>query len=107
MAVWPALDELKQLLDITSEDWDGDDDYGETTRLTRCLSAAIDRIKTEIAGTVAAFDELYDEPTDRMSQAALRMAELLATRPDLGDRAGQDPTLRRLLYGYRRRFGVA
>jgi hypothetical protein len=105
MAAWPTLDELKQILDITSEDWDGDSDG---TRLTRVLASAIDRIKAEVAGTVALFDEVYDEPTDSIAQAALRMAELIATRPDQTvPRPGQDPTIRRLLYGSRRVFGVA
>lgn len=111
MADWPTLDELRQLLDITSEDWDGDADG---TRLTRVLASAIDRIKAEVGGTVALFDDLYAEPTDSIAQAALRMAELIATRPAADvSRAGSDrilvgdPTIRRLLYGSRRAFGVA
>jgi hypothetical protein len=106
---WPQLDELKQVLDVTSEDWDGDADE---TRLTRLVAAAIDRIKIEIAGTTAAYDDRYTEPLGMHSQAALRMAELLATRPAeerqlVGSRPSHDPTIRRLLYGQRRRFGVA
>lgn len=102
MATWPGLDELKQLLDITSADFDGDDDG---TRLTRLRQAAIQHTKEVIAGTVAAYDDLYDAPTHKHAQAALRVAELLAERPD--DAPGKDPTLRRLLFGQRRRFGVA
>jgi hypothetical protein len=111
MAVdWPDLTELKQVLDVTSEDWDGDDD---DTRLTRLLSAAIDQTKVMVGGTVDAYDELYASPTAAHSQAALRVAELLATRPTAGpagfvnSRPDYDPTIRRLLFGSRRRFGVA
>ena len=105
MADWPTLDELKQLLDITSEDWDGDSD---DTRLTRVLASAIDRIKAEVAGTTVIFDDVIVDPTDSIAQAALRMAELIATRPDAtAISPSQDPTLRRLLYGSRRAFGVA
>ena len=111
MADWPTLEELKQLLDITSEDWDGDSD---DTRLTRVLASAIDRIKAEVAGSVDHFDDIITEPSDSVAQAALRMAELIATRPDAGvSRAGsdrmflQDVTILRLLKGSRRSFGIA
>lgn len=101
MADWPDLDELKQLLDITSEDWDGDD---EGTRLTRVLASAIDRVKEDVGN----WDEDDDEPTDRLVQAALRMAELVATRPGIPvDSLGKDPTYRAMLKGSRRVFGVA
>jgi hypothetical protein len=110
MAAWPELDELKQLLDVTSEDFDGNDDY-ELTRLSRVLAAAIDRVKND----VGAWDEDTDAPTERLAQAALRMAELLATRPDLDFNARsftlgsvmKDATYSRLIYGHRRKFGVA
>jgi hypothetical protein len=104
MAEWPELEELKQLLDITSEDWDGDDD---DTRLTRVLASAIDRIKAEVAGSVEYFDEIITEPSDSVAQAALRMAEIIATRPDAVQGRLGDPTVLRLLKGSRRSFGVA
>lgn len=110
MAAWPELDELKQVLDVTSEDWDGDDDY-ELTRLSRLLAAAIARVKLD----VGYWDEDEDEPSEAMAQAALRMAELLALKPM--DASGfnkgtllavdNDPTYRALLVGQRRAFGVA
>jgi hypothetical protein len=100
MAAWPELDELKQLLDVTSEDFDGNDDY-ELTRLSRVLAAAIDRVKND----VGAWDEDTDAPTERLAQAALRMAELLATRPE--SEMTRDVTYSRLIYGHRRKFGVA
>lgn len=111
MAVdWPDLDEVKQVLDVTSEDWDGDDD---DTRLTRLLAAAIDHTKEMIGGTVDGYDALYDAPTAKHAQACLRVCELLATRPTeassafVNSRPSSDPTLRRLLFGQRHRFGVA
>lgn len=111
MADWPTLEELKQLLDITSEDWDGDSD---DTRLTRVLASAIDRIKAEVAGSTDNFDDIIVEPSDSVSQASLRLAELIATRPDAAlSRVGADrqllgdPTILRLLKGSRRSFGIA
>ena len=112
MAAWPEIDELKQLLDVPADnvDWDG---TASGTHFTRLLSAAIDRTKREIAGTEVAYDDLYEEPTDTHAQIALRMAELLATRPDSSASARLDPilrgdpTLRRLMLGQRRVFGVA
>lgn len=97
---WPELDELKQVLDVTSDDWDGDVD---DTRLTRLLSAAIDRVKLD----VGAWDVLTDEPDESLAQAALRMAELMALRPEAAVSVINDPTYERLLYGHRRRFGIA
>jgi len=112
MAVWPELDELKQVLDVESTDWDGDYDG---TRLTRLLAASIEAVKA----TVGDWDEYTDEPDDNLAQAALRLAELLALKPELaasvtngqGVRAASftsaDPTLAMLLFGHRRTFGVA
>jgi hypothetical protein len=103
---WPALDELKQVLDVTSDDWDGEGPSGDeedTTRLSRLLAAAIERVKTDVGN----WDEDEDEPTERLSQAALRMAELLALRPETAASAINDPTYYRLLKGYRRVFGIS
>ena len=98
---WPELDELKQVLDVTSEDWDGDVD---DTRLTRLLSAAVTRVKLDVGG----WSELTDQPDASLAQAALRMAELLALKPELAAHvASQDPTYARLLFGHRRSFGVS
>ena len=104
MAAWPDLDELKQLLDITSEDWDGEaEDYGETTRLSRLLESAIAKVKADVGD----WDDDVDVPDARLAQAALRMAELLALKPELAAGTVTDPTYRRLLFGHRRRFGFA
>ena len=103
MAQWPELDELKQVLDVTSDDWDGDGDYDDPTRLTRLLAAAIDRVKHD----VGEWDEYADEPDDSLAQAALRMAELMALKPEVAASAVGDPTYMRLLKGHRKRFAVA
>ena len=92
---WPDADELKQVLDVTSEDWD------ET--LDRVLAAAIAQVKHD----VGLWEEYLDEPDDALAQAALRMGELLALRPEAAAQAASDPTYRRLLKGHRRVFGVA
>ncbi len=79
---------------------DGDID---DTRLTRLLSAAISRVKMDVGD----WDEDVDTPDDALSQAALRMAELMALRPEVAPAALGDPTYARLLKGHRRVFGVA
>ena len=104
MAAWPELDELKQVLDVTSTDWDGDDYTLDPTRLSRLLSAAIEKVKLDVGN----WDEYTDEPTDNLAQAALRMAELIALKPEIAAQVGSnDPTYLRLLYGHRRTFGIA
>ena len=92
MADWPGPDELKQVLDITSTDWDD--------TLDRVLSSAINRVKMD----VGEWDD-DDEPDDNLAQAALRMAELLALRPEAAAQARTDPTFAALLKGHRKRFG--
>ena len=91
---WPDTEELAQVLNVDNEqDW--------STTLDRVMAAAIDKVKSDVGG----WDEATDEPTSAMAQAALRMAELFATRPDSPGLA-KDPTYLRLLTGQRRRFGV-
>lgn len=95
MADWPALAELKQVLDVTSDDWD--------TTLTRVLASAISKVKSD----VGEWNDDVDSPTNRLAQAALRMGELLALRPDAAVDTINDPTYARLLSGNRRRFGIS
>ncbi len=103
MADWPEIAELKQLLNIVEEHWDGDDDG---SRLTRVLATAIARVKSDVGYWDD--DPIPQEPTDAQAQAALRMAELIATRPTIGIRTlAADPTYRTLLTGQRRVFGFA
>jgi hypothetical protein len=107
MADWPLLAELKQVLDVTSTDWDGDTGAEADTRLTALLAAAIDHVKEDVAGTVEAFDEDPGEPTTKQARAALSMDELMALKPEVIAGVTRDPTYDRLLKGSRRSFGVA
>lgn len=101
---WPKLDELKQVLDVESSDWDGEEsDYDGVTRLSRLLEAAITKVKDDVGD----WDEYVDVPDANLSQAALRMAELIALRPDAAIGTSDDPAYLRLMYGHRRRFGTA
>jgi hypothetical protein len=101
---WPRLDELKQVLDVTGTDWDGDGaGYDDDTRLARLLQAAIDKVKEDVGN----WDDAVDEADSRLAQAALRMAELMALRPELSVQTEKDPTYLRLLKGHRRTFGIS
>lgn len=102
MASWPDTDELAQVLNVDNVgDWQ--------TTLDRVLDAAIRKVKSD----VGLWDDDVDEPDSSLAQAALRMAELMATRPEgtaarfAAAVAAQDPTYLRLLTGHRRRFGIA
>ena len=49
MIDWPQLDELKQVLDVESDDWDGSEDSGDgPTRLTSLLQTAIAKVKQDV-----------------------------------------------------------
>ena len=101
MMEWPDLDELKQVLDVTSEEWDGDDG-SDPSRLTAVLQAAIDRVK----GDVGLWDESIDLPDFGLNRAALRMAELMAQRPESDEDLSADRTYRAYLTGHRKRFPI-
>lgn len=94
MADWPDAMELKQVLDVTTEAFD------ET--LYRVMAAGIAKVKADRGG----WDDAVDVPDDNMAQAALRMAELLALRPEAAADTIKDPTYNRLMTGRRRVFGV-
>ena len=96
MADWPEAAELEKYLDLSN------DPASWTDQVERIMSAAIARVK----GDVGQWDELVDEPDEALAQAALRMGELLAERPQATDN-GDDPTYQRLLKGHRRRFAIA
>jgi len=105
MAEWPDAEELKQVLDITSTDWDD--------TIDRVLAAAIARVKLDVGD----WDEYEDEPDESEAQAALRMAELISARPETfvtvaagrisTSDLGVDPTYQALLKGHRRKFSIA
>lgn len=103
MAAWPEREELARILDLTLPT-----DYPEAdplvTMLDRVLAAAIVKVKLDVGN----WDEYEDDPDDNLAQAALRMAELMALRPELASAVGtNDPTYRRLMFGYHRSFGIA
>jgi hypothetical protein len=96
MAQWPDADELRQVLDVESDDWD--------EMLDRVLAAAILKVKNDVGH----WDEYEDEPDDSLAQAALRMGELMGTRPGTDEKElATDPTYSTLLSGHRRVFGIA
>lgn len=96
MAAWPEATELAQVLNLDNvTDWQ--------TTLDRILEAAIDQVKLDVGN----WDEYEDEPDDSLAQAALRLAELMALRPENAAAASGDPTYKRLLFGHRRSFGIA
>lgn len=104
MIDWPDLEELKQVLDVTSDEWDGAETSGTgPTRLSRLLETAIAHVKDDVGN----WDELLDFPDANLAQAALRMAELLALKPELAALASQDPTYARLMKAHRYRFGIS
>lgn len=88
---WPTVAELKQRLDVTSDDWDG--------QLTRLLASAVSVTKARVGDWV----EGYDAPTDAVSQSALELAVEMAAsgQPEPGHSKSKA-----LLYGERRRFGI-
>lgn len=94
---WPTLAELRKVLDVdpASTAWDA--------TLERVLTTAIQQVKDDIG----AWDDLIDVPTCKQAQAALRMAELTALRPESAVAANADPTYQRLLSGSRRRFAIS
>ena len=95
MADWPDTEELQQVLNITSDDWD--------VTLDRVRSAAISKVKRD----VGLWDELVDEPDDALAQAALRMAEMISERPTTPIvHLANDPAYQSLLSGHRRSFGI-
>jgi acetoin utilization deacetylase AcuC-like enzyme len=96
MARWPDEAELKQVLNVEGEDWDD--------QLDRLMEAAIARVKRDVGN----WDEDVDVVTNSLAQAALRMAVLMVPNAPTGDEdPGQDAAYRRLLFGSRRKFGVA
>ena len=91
--------ELTQVLNI-------DDADAWTVTIDRVLAAAIEQVKADVG--LWDDDEYGDEPDERLAQAALRMAEMIAQRPEAtSDELRGDPTYMRLLKGHRRVFGIA
>lgn len=107
MAEWPTADQLGKILNVaeTPANW--------TDLLEQIISAAIDITKREVGN----WDELVDEPDDSLAQAALRLGERLAERPEvaiaeaIAGRSGSallsDPVFVTLITGHRRRFAIS
>ena len=97
MAAWPDTDELAQVLNVDNvADWQ--------VTLDRVMASAIGYVKLKAGSWV----EGTDSPDDALAAAALRIAELMAQRPGTtANEFGDDPTFERLMFGHRRRFGVA
>ena len=78
------------------------------TRLTSLLQTAIAKVKQDVGN----WDEYEDEPDVSLQRAALRLAELMALKPEVlaavtrGAIVG-DPAYQSFLYGKRRVFGIA
>lgn len=93
---WPTVDELKKVLDVTSDDFDH--------QLDRHLDAAIEQVKLD----VGEWDEMESEPTQSLSQAALLLAVRIARAQGEAPRdLTQDREYSRLLKGSRLRFPIA
>lgn len=106
MADWPTLEELKQVLDVTDDNWDGDSEEDAPSRLEAVRLSAIERVKADVG--VWAED---DEPDVPLARAALRMAELMALRPESSAQfAAQvgmtDPAYQHHMFGHHKRFPI-
>ena len=95
MADWPDPAELAQVLNVGNPD-----DWAVT--FDRVMASAIDKVKSDVGD----LDPDVDVPDERLAGAALRMAELLALRPEAAVDSIKDPTYDRLMAGHRRVFGV-
>lgn len=97
MADWPDTAELAKVVNVENVDnWE--------TTFDRVMASAIDVVK----GVRGDWDEATDVPDEKLAHAALRMAELISERPNV-DRSSliSDPTFQTLMFGRRRRFGIA
>ena len=100
MATWPTLAALKQTLDVTSDDWDGEH------HLEGIRQAAIAQVKLDVGD----WDEASDVPDDSLARAAHLLAVRIAKAPAeavVADISHNDPAYERLLKGHRRRFAIA
>ena len=96
MMEWPDLEELKQVLNLGEDNTDWD------LTLEPILASAIRKVEHD----VGIWDLYEDLPDDALSRAALRMAELMALRPESASEADKDPVYRFHMFGHRKRFGI-
>jgi hypothetical protein len=101
MATWPTLAALKQTLDVTSDDWDGEH------HLEGIRQAAIAQVKLDVGD----WDEASDVPDSSLARAAhllaVRIAKAPADAPLSLTLFREDVAYQRLLNGHRRRFAIA
>lgn len=93
MAVWPTTTELKQRLDLTNDDWD-------EPHMERLVAQAVAWVKQQVGDWV----EGFDSPDEALAQSALERAVEIATN---GPTAPATSKSKSLLYGHRKRFGIA
>ena len=91
---WPTTAELKQRLNIESDDWDD--------HMDRLLEAAVQWVKAKVGD----WNEDTDEADDALAQAALERAVEQATTGDIPAGVSVARKSESLLYGHRRRFGI-
>ena len=98
MATWPTLEALKQTLDVTSTDWDGEH------HLEGVRQAAIAQVKLDVGD----WDDASDVPDDSLARAAHLLAVRIAKGPSEApsEAARLDDQYHRLLKGHRRRFAI-
>jgi hypothetical protein len=99
MATWPTLAALKQRLDVTGTEWDGEH------HIEGARQAAIAQVKLDVGD----WDDASDVPDAALSKAAfllaIRISQAEASAPAVEARL--DPDYQRLLKGHRRRFAIA
>lgn len=95
---WPTLAALKQSLDVTDNDWDGE------AHLEGVRQSAIEQVKLDVGD----WDDASDVPDASLSRAAHLLAIRIAREPSQApaDAARLDPGYHRLLKGHRRRFAI-
>lgn len=98
MAEWPTATQLQRVLNF-----EGEYEDPLVSTLETLLEAAIAKVKLDVGN----WNEYADVPDEALSMAALRMAELMALRPEVAAQTINDPTYERYLFGHRRTFGVA
>jgi hypothetical protein len=95
MAVWPTVEDLAKVLNVTDvEDWQ--------PMLDNTVAAGISKVKGDVGDWV----DGTDQPDENLAAAALRMAELMALRPGSAADADKDPVYRNHIFGRRHRFGI-
>lgn len=92
---WPLTAELKQLLDVSGNEWDDEFD--------RQVEAAIAQVKLDVGD----WDEMTDAPDESLAHAAIRLAVLLRANEAPSESLSNDRVYQRLLKGHRRRFPIA